>query len=140
MAVTFRFEELAATIKALHELPEELTGEARKIVEGWGNAAVVALRSAYPVYTGNLRQHVTAKTMMRGPFGIDVKVRNTARHAHIFERGTRGKKRYTKKGYHRGIMPAGNVFVPTIIRIRRKMYLDLKAMLERAGFKVSGDA
>jgi hypothetical protein len=140
MAVEFHIKDLEATIRLFHELPAELTGEARKIVEGWGNAAVVAIRSAYPAYTGNLRQHVTAKTRTRGPFGIDVQVRSGARHAKIFERGTRGRKRYTKKGYHRGIMPAGKVFVPTMKQIRRKMYLDLKAMLERAGFKVSGDA
>jgi hypothetical protein len=140
MGVEFRLVGLEETMKALHELPKELTGEARKIVEGWGNAAVVAIRSAYPVYTGNLRQHVTAKTTTRGPFGIDVIVRNTARHAKIFEYGTRGRKRYTKKGWHRGIMPAGHVFVPQMIQVRRKMYLDIKAMLARAGFKVSGDA
>jgi len=37
-------------------------------------------------------------------------------------------------------MPPGRVFIPTMIKIRRRMYDDLKAMLARAGLKVTGDA
>jgi hypothetical protein len=135
VATEFRWEGLEALQEALKALPAELTGEGRKIVEGNANGTAVAIRSAYPWHSGNLRTHVTLDITAEGPFGINATIKNTARHAWIFENGTQA--RYTKKGSPRGRMPAGKVFVPMMMRARQRLYGDLAALLERHGFKVT---
>lgn len=65
-------------------------------------------------YTGNLRGSIIAKVSRKGlsaysGFNRSPKVTEKqgipqGNHAHLVDRGT--KKRYTKKGYYRGIMPA----------------------------------
>jgi hypothetical protein len=140
MGVVIKFTGLEGTLKELRNLPVALAGDGRSIVIGWGNYAVASMRQAYPVFTGNLVRGVKQVVKSTGPFGVDVQVKNTAPHAKLFEIGTQGRHRYTKKGAHRGAMPAGRVFVPIMISVRRRMYEDLKALLARAGLKVSGDA
>jgi hypothetical protein len=39
-----------------------------------------------------------------------------------------------------GRMPPGNIFIPAVVRRRREMYEQLKAMLTRHGLEVSGNA
>lgn len=121
---------------ALRNLPEELAGEAANIVEATTNSATVAVKSAYPVRTGNLRDHVT-NDLQRSGLAVRGRVKNTARHAWLFENGSQA--RHTAIGANRGTMPPGHVFVPIIIRERRKMYDVLRDLLVRKGLLVSGE-
>jgi hypothetical protein len=119
-------------------LPGRLRYEARVIVESTAQLAAADIRAAYPRRTGRLADSVVVQLRQRGPFGVVAHVRNTAPHAHIFEHGTTA--RLTRAGWPRGIMPAGNVFLPRIHRARGRMYAQLVALLEREGFTVSGEA
>jgi hypothetical protein len=74
----------------------------------------------------------------KGRFSAGAIVKNTAKHAWIFENGTQA--RHNDLGANRGSMPPGHVFIPAVIKRRRIMYQQLRALLERHGLKVSGDA
>lgn len=140
MAVELELIGLDESRAELAKLPELLRGEGRKILIGAGNRAAFALRSAYPYRTGNLRRGVELDSRDHGAMGIQIRIRNRARHVHIFEAGS--KPRFVKAGRRRGRgqMPVGNVFKPEMIRQRARMYQELKALLARAGLRVSGDA
>lgn len=124
--------------QALRTLPADLTAEASHLIEGVANGAAADIKAAYPVRTGNLRNHLTVTHFERGRFSAGAIVKNTAKHASIFEHGTQA--RHTAIGAHRGSMPPGHVFVPRMIRARRRMYQGLKDLLSRHGLLVSGDA
>ena len=128
-------EELKAALRAL---PAELTAEASHIIEGAANAVAYDIKAAYPVYTGNLRDHLTVTHQARGRFGAAALVQNTAKHAWIFENGTQA--RHTQFGANRGAMPPGRVFIPRMIKARRAMYERLKDLLVRHGLRVTGEA
>jgi hypothetical protein len=128
-------EELRAALRAL---PAELTAEAGGIVDNAGELAKSEIIQRYPKRTGNLRDHVTVRTVNAGQFGAAVQVRSSAKHAHIYEIGTQA--RHNKLGANRGSMPPGNVFVPVVVRQRRKMFERLKDLLVHNGLVVSGDA
>jgi hypothetical protein len=129
---------LAELREQLRNLPAELTGEASHLVEGAANAAAADIKAGYPVRTGNLRDHVFVSHRDKGRFSSGAVVKNTAKHAHIFEVGTQA--RHNSLGANRGSMPPGNVFIPAVIKRRRAMYEQLKALIDRNGLKVSGDA
>jgi hypothetical protein len=120
----------------LRRLPAELRDEATGIVQGSANAAAEEIRAAYPDRTGNLRDHVFVSTTVEGTFGVGARVRNTAKHAWLFENGT--QTRQTALGANRGAMPAGNVFIPRVIRHRTEMMRALRAMVEAHGLTVTG--
>jgi hypothetical protein len=125
----------------LRQLPEELTEEATEIVTEAAEGAEEAIKTAYGTHyhTGNLVRHVRLERQAASKYGVHYALRSTARHAYLFEVGTKGKIRYTKKHVGRGAMPAANIFVPLSIRFRnRKMYPALAEMLERQGFTVTG--
>lgn len=124
--------------KVLTALPESLRGEADHYVDENANAAAVDIRGAYPARTGNLRNGVEVREKPAGQFGTARVVRNRAPHAVIFELGTQA--RHTKLGANRGSMPPGHVFVPRVIRWRRRLMEQIVAMLQRHGAVVSGDA
>lgn len=128
-------EELKAQLRTL---PSDLTAEASGIVNGAGNSAKQEIEGAYPERTGDLRNHVSLSTQSLGQFGAGVVVKNTSKHASIFENGTQA--RHTAIGANRGSMPPGRVFIPIASRWRRQMYEQFKAMLVRHGLTVSGDA
>jgi hypothetical protein len=128
-------EELRAALRAL---PAELAAEAGGIVDHAGELAKAEIIQRYPRRTGNLRDHVTIRTVNAGQFGAAVQVRSSAKHAHIYEIGTQA--RHNKLGANRGSMPPGNVFVPVVVRQRRQMMEQLKALLVRNGLVVTGDA
>jgi hypothetical protein len=133
-----QFTGLAELRAALRNLPAELTVEASREVEGAANGAAADIKRAYPVRSGNLRDGLIVKESDRGRFHAGSVVVNTSRHSHLFEYGT--QTRQNRIGANRGAMPPGNVFVPAVIRARRLMYDRLKALLERNGLVVSGDA
>lgn len=138
MGAKIRWTGLDELRADLRRLPAELTGEASGIVTSAANAARDDIASAYPKRTGNLAGNVRVLVKTIGAFGVAVIVRNTAKHAHLFEYGTQA--RHTDLGANRGSMPPGNVFIPRIIKWRRAMYAQLKAMLVRHGLKASGEA
>jgi hypothetical protein len=133
-----RFDGLAELRAALRELPSDLTSEASHIVEGAANSAAADIKPAYPVRTGHLRDGLTVTHFDQGKFSTGAIVKNTAPHAFMFENGT--QVRHTDIGANRGSMPPGHVFIPRVIRARRRMYEELKALLVRSGLQVSGDA
>lgn len=121
----------------LLKMTPEMAGEAVPIVFGSANGAKVEIVATYPARTGNLRRRVYV-TQRSGEFSATAVVKNPAPHASIFENGTQA--RHNALGANRGSMPAGHVFVPAVIRWRRTMYARLKALLERHGLLVTGDA
>lgn len=127
--------------EALMNLPEELTGEAGHILEATGNAAVHEIKAAYPSVTGNLRDHVEMAQYTAGRFGVIVVIQNTAKHAWIYEHGTEARHYYTDSGalHPTGRMPPGKVFIPLMMKHRRRMYQALADLLERHGIEATVD-
>lgn len=129
-------EGLAELTQALRELPAVLNQEAAGIVFGAADQAKDEIVAAYPEHTGNLKSHVTV-SHSGGAFGTSAIVKNTAKHAWIFENGTQA--RHTAIGANRGSMPPGHVFIPIAIRKRREMVHNLAELVRREGFEVTGD-
>ncbi len=125
------FNGMDQLIRDLEELPEALKGETAKILEGAANGMAAAVRQQYPFKTGNLVRHVVI--VRDDP--LRVRVRNTAKHAHLYEYGT-VRRQTNSTGANRGTMPARPVFVPAAVRHRKRMLEDLQGMLRRA--KVRG--
>jgi hypothetical protein len=134
------FEGASEFLAALRRLPEELTGEAGSIVVQSASDAAQDVRGAYQSRqrTGKLANGVKVTQDAVGRFGVTATVRSTAPHAHLFEVGTQA--RHTAIGANRGSMPAGHAFVPAMVRHRRRMVQRLKALLEKKGLEVTGDA
>lgn len=135
MAIWEGLEEYREQLRAL---PEDLTGEAANLVEGKANSVAHAIKAAYPVRTGKLRDKLTVTHI---PSGGSLKagsvIKNTAKHARVFEYGTQA--RHTAIGANRGAMPPGHVFVQRIVRGRRELTQQLKAMVARHGATVVGE-
>ena len=127
-------EELKA---ALRSLPEELSQEGGDIVVEHATEAGEDVRAHYAAaaVTGNLEKHVKVVIESRTA-GASVVVKSTAKHAIIYENGS--KMRKTKDGRNRGMMPPAKVFVPTMIRERREMLVELAELLKTKGLEVSG--
>jgi hypothetical protein len=137
MGAKFVFEGLDELRAELRKLPSELTAEASNIVQGAANAAAADIKAAYPARTGNLRNHVYVTHQDKGKFSAGAIVKNTAPHAALFESGTQA--RHNSLGANRGSMPPGHVFVPRIMKARRRMWTQLKDLLVRKGLSVSGE-
>jgi len=127
-------DELKAALRAL---PAELAGEGADIVENRAELATSSIRQCYPLRSGDLRAKLTVEHT-RTPFGARSVIRNTSRHAVPFEIGSQ-VNRVTAQGWNRGRMPANPIFTQTIVRERRRMHDDHKALLVRKGLQVSGD-
>lgn len=134
---TLTFEGLDEFREALRALPEELATEAGDVIVETTNNAADQIMAAYPDRTGHLRGGVRF-SIERSQFGVVGIVKNTAKLAWIFELGSQA--RHTELGANRGSMPPGHVFVPIVMKLRRQMFEGLKAVLEKAGLEVSGDA
>lgn len=137
MLSTVVWEGLKELEDELRQLPETCTGEAGKLIEGTVNSVAVAIKGAYPVRTGNLRDHLVIKPLTKRGLIVGAAVTNTAKHALIFEYGSQTRK--TLLGAPNP-MPPGHVFVPRIVRARRALTEQLKEMVARHGATVSGDA
>ncbi len=127
-------EELRAQLRTL---PADLAAEASVPVHEAAEGAKSAIFNAYPDRTGDLRDHLVLEERPTGPFGAAVIVKNTSKLAWIFENGSQA--RHTALGANRGSMPPGHVFLPNIIRKRRTMYEQLKALLVSHGLIVQGE-
>jgi len=138
VSTRFQWSGLDELKRDLRNLPVELTDEGGAIIESEAGAARNDIVAAYPSRTGNLRKGVKVQRVDRGRFGAAAIVRNSAPHASIFEHGTQA--RHTDLGANRGSMPPGHVFIPAMIRARRRMYNRLRSILIAHGLSVSGNA
>lgn len=123
---------------ALLRLPEHLAEEAAEIVDDAAERAMASAFQGYARRTGNLRRGLKKEQKFIGRYGAAVVVKNTAKHAWIYENGTQA--RHTRIGANRGVMPPGHAFIPAAERSRARMYRELSDMLVREGFLVSGHA
>jgi hypothetical protein len=137
VSATLVWNGLAEHIDELRRLPRELAAEAGQLVDDSATAAAVAIRFGYGQHrwTGNLQDHVIVTRLGIGIYGAGAVVKSTAKHAWIFEHGT--ELRHTDLGSPRGRMPAGNIFIPAIIRERALLETQLAGLLERHGLRVS---
>ena len=138
-SVKLRFDGMTELRTALRNLPEDLTGEAGHIVEGVANGAATEIRRGYPNHTGHLIAGVVVTHFEHGKVAAGALVKSAARHAHLFEFGT--KSRRTAKGWNRGTMPKApdqKRMVPVVVKARHRMYSQLADMLRRFGLLVEG--
>jgi hypothetical protein len=136
MSSTFRIDGLAELRDELRRLPEALRDEARDIILREATDAKNDIVAGYPARTGDLKNHVTIVQTPGGRFGAGATVRNTAKHAWLFENGTQARQ--TALGANRGAMAPGHAFVPPMRRHRRAMYGQLADLLRTKGLQVSG--
>jgi hypothetical protein len=129
--------------KALLALPPELVRESAAIVHAHAAEAERQIAAAYPVVTGNLRDHLRVE--LRGDtVSASAIIRNTAvtrsgvrrPFAWIYERGT-GPRRWAR-GKGTGMMPKGDVFIPIAMRRRQIMVAALIDLVERTCLHVTG--
>ena len=139
MSVRFTIDGYADFREALRDLPPEMSGEGANLVEASTNAATAAVKAEYGRHTvtGNLQAH-TYSTIQRNQAGAIGTVKNTAKHAWIFENGTQARHYVTRNGVQHltGRMPPFHVFVPILMRERRRLDGDLADLLRRSGFTV----
>jgi hypothetical protein len=135
MSARLTFVGLAGLRDAFKRLPAELKAEAVTLVRDSATQAQRAIVAQYPAgKTGQLRAQVQVVSIPAATYGTAAAVKSQARYARFFEEGTR--VRQTKNGWNRGRMPAANVLVPTMIRVRAALYRDLADVIRRAGFEV----
>lgn len=142
MASRLVWEGLDDLMDEIRRLPETLTGEATKLVEGAANAVTFEIRSAYPVRTGKLRNATKLMPLKsKGQFVAGAMVTNTSKLATIIENGSQARHYFTVNGVKHltGRMPPGHVFIPRIVRARRKLLQQLKDMVTRHGAIVTGE-
>jgi hypothetical protein len=132
-------EGLTELRRELRNLPEDLAREAGVIVTAQAELAKDQIQRAYPEKTGHLRSGITVNRD-HDRYGAAAIVRSRAKHAHLYEYGTRPRR--TNAGANRGSMPQApdaNRMIPIIVRRRRAMMVGLIALLERIGFKVEAE-
>lgn len=139
MSVFLKWQGLAELRDELGKLPDEVVAEAREITRATTELAKGEIVGQYEAHrvTGNLAKGVIVSPWNKGQDAPGYKIKSTAPHAWLFENGSQA--RHNSIGANRGPMPAANVFVPTVIKRRREMYEQLKAMIARKGLRVSGD-
>lgn len=131
-------DELRAVLK---RLPRDLADDASEIVVKHAEGARNEIYAAYPARTGNLRGGLSVNPYAASRYGAGAVLRNHAPHAFIFEHGTQARHYFTARGKKKltGRMPPGNVFIPRVIKWRRRMYEALKALLVQHGLIPSGE-
>lgn len=130
--------ELRAEILAL---PEACTGEAALKIEGAANGAKVDIAGAYPWRTGDTRKKTVVVPIARKGFIVGAVVKNTSKLASVIENGSQARHYFTVNGVNHltGKMPALHVFVPRILKARRRLVQELKDMVARHGAVVTGE-
>lgn len=121
------FDELSRVIEAL---PEDFSRrELAPVVRSHSDGLATELRSAYTLGgTGTLASRVSVEPG-KDAFGLRMKVRSRAPHAHLYEFGT--VQRFTAgTGANRGTMPAKPTFIPAAIRWRERMKRAAKTALQ----------
>jgi hypothetical protein len=140
VSFTFRFDGLEEFKADLRKLPARLAERAADIIENAAEEAKSSIYQRYPRVTGNLREGLSVEHQ-RSQFGAVSIVRNKAKHAYIYENGTVARHYFTEGGKRKdvGRMPPGHVFVPIIMKRRRRMYQELAEMMRSEGLEVHGD-
>jgi len=145
MSASVTWRNLDQFRTTLQQLPDTLSAEALGLLRAAAAATRDEVRAAYPVgETGNLVRGVTVRERKKGRWAGSVQVRSRAHHAWLFEHGTKPRQARFRLGKrmrrpaNRGVMPAADIFVRVAIRHRQQLRHALKAVLERAGFEVSG--
>lgn len=135
MASSFEIRGRDEFLQALRSLPDEMREEGAQMVEARAREANGTITAEYEAAreSGNLVNHQKIE-IEHTPAGTIARIKNTAKHAHIYENGTQIRK--TKAGANRGSMPPAHVFIPNVIRSRRSLTEDLVGLLQRAGFAV----
>jgi hypothetical protein len=129
VSVTVKWDGLAEFKAALRNLPEELTQDAGAIVYAHALEAERIVSGAYPIGpTGNLKNRVKS-TAEVSRFGASATVRSAAPHAYLYENG------FTRKGKGTA-RKTPQAAIPVFIRVRRRMVMQLIALVQKAGFKV----
>jgi len=129
VSASLQLDGVAELRAALMALPEQMSrDEFRPLLQSHAESLAAEVRDAYPKVTGNLADHV--KVDKGDVSSLRVRVRTTAKHAHLYEYGT--VRRFTAgTGANRGTMPARPIFVPAAIRWRARMVTATKAALQR---------
>ena len=109
------FTGMAALIEGLQRMPTALEHEASAAVTDAADTMYAEVINEYAEVTGNLKQHV--RVIRDNAFRNTVK--STAKHAHIYERGS--VERHHATGKSVGSMPKANVFIPAAIKARHAM-------------------
>jgi hypothetical protein len=121
------FTGMADLIADLQRMGDAVEGEAANVVTATANATATQIRSEYPVKTGNLRNGVVIESISK----LHKKVKSTAPHAFIVERGTVERFLHST-GASRGKMPDDKpIFIPAAIRHRARMVDALTAIVKR---------
>jgi len=118
----------------LRNLPAELRGEAGVIVMTVADEARTAIRAEYAEKSGNLRKGLVVRRFEVGAYGAGVEIRNTAKHAWLYEHGSNTRR---NRFGNRGKMPANPVFGRIMPRKRREMVQRLAAMMRAHGLTVT---
>ena len=134
MPVTLRVNT-AEFAEALRQLPKDLADEARAIVKHAADEAQATVVSQYKPSAASIARAWRQKEW-DSRFGTKVQLINTNSLAALYEYGT--ELRHTSQGWSRGRMPASHTFIRAVVDERAGMFDDLTALLERAGFRVSG--
>lgn len=120
--MSVKWTGLAEHMREIEQLPHTVVAMADARASSAAEATAAALRAAYPVVTGHLRDSVTIERHTSGGT-VSVSVINTAEYAIPFEYG--GAER-----------PAGKVFVPITARGRRQTFGAIVGGLRELGATV----
>jgi hypothetical protein len=144
----FVFDGIDELREALRNLPAELAAEAAGYVTDNAEAAVADVRRVYEAHvdSGNLVSRLFISTSSSA-FGAGALVRNTAKHAWLFENGSqarhwtgpRGTGKSTGEMWGKTAQPPSHTFIRSMMKHRKHMYEQLRAMLERHGLEVTGE-
>jgi hypothetical protein len=144
----FVFSGLDELREALRSLPAELAADAATAVTSAAQAAESDARAVYEAHrhSGNLIARLS-RTTSTSAFGASAVVKNTAKHAWIFENGSEARHYTTASGathatgemWGKTPQPPTHVFVRAMQAHRQQMYDWFVALLERQGLQVTGE-
>jgi hypothetical protein len=139
MSTRVLFTEIHENQAELRVQPEKMAKATQVLAMRVARDARADIYASYPKRSGRLRQGLKVQKGYGGGKTLaSAYVVNTNPIAHNFEHGTQA--RHTHQGIDRGTMPAGNVFIPRMIRWRWVFFQSVKAIMEAEGITVTGEA
>jgi hypothetical protein len=138
MASTMRWDGLKEFREELRQLPEELRGQAAKVVEGEVNAAYVTVKRVYEAhrFTGFLSSKLAIQPLkVSGLLTTGLVLKSGSPLAWLFDNGTQARHYITVNGvtHQTGRMPGFHVFGRTVAFTRRKIRGLLIEIVRRHG-------
>jgi len=137
----FVFTGLDELKKELRTLPADLASEGLHAAEASANASFVQIKTVYQQhrFTGKLANMLTIGSNAKG-----YTVRSNSPLAWLFDNGSQARHwdtgKSTGKMWGHTPMPPLHIFSGTMARERRRFAAALKAIVERHGLTVKGDA